>query len=103
RDGLQVALGRLDIRLQEVDTQRSRFMHYVQDLWDRTRFWILLALAVYFLGPTAGKLLLYYGIAPLITRGRPVRLVAEMSALPEVAASQVALNLSLPAGATLWL
>ena len=82
RDGLQVALGRLDIRLQEVNTQRSRFVHYVQDLWARTRFWILLTLAVYFLGPTAGKLLLYYGVAPLITRGRPVRLVTALPVLP---------------------
>lgn len=103
RDGLQVALGRLDIRLQEVNTQRSRFVHYVQDLWARTRFWLLLALTVYFLGPTAGKLVLYYGVAPLITRGRPVRLVAEMPALPEIAESRVALNLSLPPGTTLWL
>jgi hypothetical protein len=103
RDGLQVALGRLDIRLQEVNTQRSRFVHYVQDLWARTRFWLLLALAVYFLGPTVGKLVLYYGVAPLITRGRPVRLVAEMPALPEIAESRVALNLSLPPGTKLWL
>ncbi len=103
RDGLQVALGRLDIRLQEVNTQRSRFVHYVQDLWARTRFWILLTLAVYFLGPTAGKLLLYYGVAPLITRGRPVRLVAALPVLPEIAESRVALNLSLPPGTKLWL
>ncbi len=103
RDGLQVALGRLDIRLQEVNTQRSRFVHYVQDLWARTRFWLLLALAVYFLGPSAGKLVLYYGVAPLITRGRPVRLVAEMPVLPEIAESRVALNLSLPPGTKLWL
>lgn len=103
RDGLQIALGRLEVRLQEVDTQRSRFVHYVQDLWARTRFWILVTLAVYFLGPTVAKLLLYYGLAPLIARGRPVRLTAELPALPEVAPSQVALNVGLSPGTRLWL
>lgn len=103
RDGLQVALGRLEVRLQEINTQRSRFLHYVQDLWARTRFWILVTLAVYFVGPTAGKLVLFYGVAPVIARGRPVRLVPELAALPEVAGSQVALNLALPPGTRLWL
>jgi chromosome segregation ATPase len=66
RDGLEIALGRLEARLVTIEEQQSQVMHYAMTAWGKTRWWLLGALAVYFIGPTLGKSMLYYGIAPTI-------------------------------------
>jgi hypothetical protein len=103
KDGLGIALGRLDTQLKVAEAKRSKAAHYLLDAWERSKVWIITALVLYFFGPTAGKLLLFYGFAPLVMRGKPVRLAAGMDAIPEIAESRVALNLALPPGAKLWI
>lgn len=103
RDGLELALGKLEQRLAKVEAQKSKIMHYLEQAWERSRWWLLGALAMYFFGPTVGKLFMYYGIAPTIVRGRPVRLNAEAGGMPEVAASHVSLDLALRTGDRLWI
>lgn len=112
RDGLEIALGKLDVQMAEVEAQRSRVMHYLEQTWDyplgrgfvrmAVKWWIGLFLVCYFFGPSAGKLALYTLIAPVVTRGRPVRLTEELAAMPEVGESRVAADLPLAAGERLW-
>jgi hypothetical protein len=103
RDGLEVALGKLEAQIVKVEAQRSKVMHYLLQAWERLRWWLFGALALYFLGPTVGKLFMYYGIAPTVMRGRPVRLSAKMAPLPEIGQSRVSLDLGLAAGERLWI
>lgn len=103
RDGLEVALGKLETQIVKVEAQRSKVMHYVMQAWERLRWWLLVALALYFLGPTVGKLFMYYGIAPTVMRGRPVRLSDEVAQLPEISPSHVSLDLGLKRGERLWI
>ena len=103
KDGLEIALGRLDTKMKAVEAQQSRIAHYLKDAWDRSKVWIITALALYFFGPSAGKLLLYFGFAPLVMRGRPVRLTADLVVMPEITESRVSLDLPMPPGEQLWI
>jgi hypothetical protein len=103
KNGLELALGNLEVHLREVEEQKSRFTEYVRLAWEKTRFWIITALILYIFGPTIGCLLLYYVFAPLVMRGRPVRLAANMSTFPEVATSRVSIDLPLGPEDRLWI
>jgi hypothetical protein len=104
RNGLEMTLGRLDVRLQEAEAQKSRFAAHVREAWRQTRGWIIAALAVYFLGPSLGRVLMYFVFAPMVALGRPVRLAEGPPAvMPEVASSRVSLDLALPPQGRLWI
>jgi hypothetical protein len=102
RDGLEVALGKKDAELKAAEAKKSKLQHYLEGAWLRSKNWVYLALALYFLGPTMGKILLYFGVAPLIARGRAVRLTPELAELPEVATSRVSAEIGLLSGERLW-
>lgn len=101
-DGLEVALGKKTAELKAAEAKKSKVQHYLEDAWARSRHWVYLALALYFLGPTVGKLVLYFGVAPLIAGARPVRLTPELAELPEVATSRVSAEIALQPGERLW-
>jgi hypothetical protein len=113
RDGLEIALGKINGRLEAVQAQQSRVFHYLDRAWNRpvgrgpmrlaVKWWVAIALGLYFLGPTAGKITLYFFVAPFIARGRPVRLAKTANALPEIGASGVSAELSLRPGERLWI
>ncbi|MSU24077.1 MAG: hypothetical protein EXS32_09690 [Opitutus sp.] len=112
RDGLEIAVGKLDARLRAAEAQRSKVLHYLERVWEhqlgRGRFhlpvkwWVYAFLALYFVGPTAGKVGMYFVVAPLIAGGRPVRLAAAAGGLPEMGASGVSTVISLRGGERLW-
>lgn len=102
KEGLQIALGRLESNIKAVEEKQSQVAHYLRDAWERSRIWLAVALGLYFLGPTAGRLTLYYGLAPLVMRGRPVRLTPNLAALPEVGVNHVSIDMLLPEGERLW-
>ena len=102
RDGLEVALGKKDTELKTAEAKKSKVQHYLEDAWSRSRIWVYLALVLYFFGPTVGKIVLYFGVAPLIAGARPVRLTPELTELPEVATSRVSAEIALSAGERLW-
>lgn len=112
RDGLEIALGRIDQKLTIVHEQQSKVMHYVERTWNHEvglapirmaiKWWVVAALGLYFVGPTLGRIWLYYFLAPWITRGRPVRLDERLAVLPEVGESKVAATVLLGAGERLW-
>ena len=102
RDGLAVALGKKDAELKAAEAKKSKVQHYLEDAWQRSSTWVYLVLALYFFGPTVGKLILYFGVAPLIAGGRAVRLTPELAELPEVATSRVSAEIALQPGERLW-
>lgn len=112
RDGLEVALGKLDVQVHAIEAKRSKVMHYVERAWNYqlgrggwrlpVKTWVMIALALYFLGPTLGKVTLYFGVAPWIVRGRPVRLDAAVASLPEVSDSRAAAEVVLQPGDRMW-
>lgn len=113
RDGLEIALGKLDVQMAEVEAQRSKVMHYFERIWDyplgrgyvtlAVKWWVLVFLGCYFLGPSIGKIMMYAWLAPAIGRGRPVRLAEQLAAMPEVGDSCVAVDLALGPGERLWI
>lgn len=112
RDGLEIALGKIDVQLRAAEAQQSRVMHYLERTWNHpvgrgvvrlpVKWWVAVFLGLYFLGPTAGKIAMYFWVAPWVERGRAVRLEQELAVMPEVGASQVSAEVSLRPGERLW-
>ncbi|HVS51651.1 MAG TPA: hypothetical protein VHD62_04790 [Opitutaceae bacterium] len=112
RDGLEIALGKLDARWQSVQAQQSKILHYLERAWNYrlgrgwitlpVKWWTVVVLALYFFGPTTGKVTMYFLVAPRIARGRAVRLVDALTAMPEVSESQAATEIALRPGERLW-
>ena len=113
RDVVQTQLERVDARLKAEEEERSVVMRYAELTWNYEvgrgpvhlpiRWWMAVALGVYFLGPTVAKLAMYFVVAPRIARGRPVRLEASAAALPEVGESKAAATMVLRPGERLWI
>ncbi|MDD2763890.1 MAG: hypothetical protein PHE83_07970 [Opitutaceae bacterium] len=102
RDGLEIALGRANKNLAELERNQSKVLHYLNQAWRKTRWYVIGALAVWFLGPTLWSLLLYYGVAPRLSRGRAIQLAEAAPVLPEVGESHVSAEVSLWPGESVW-
>jgi hypothetical protein len=92
RDGLEIALGRVGRRLAEVERHSSKILHYLGMAWQRTRWYVIVALASWLFGPTLWSLVLYYGVAPRLNRGRPILLATGPVRMPEVSRSHVSVD-----------
>lgn len=102
RDGLEISRGRIDQRQAKVEREESAIVHYLENAWLRTRWYVISALAVWFLGPTLGALTLYYGLAPLARRGKPIQLAGPAGIPPEVGESRVSVEAALRPGECAW-
>ncbi len=104
RDGLEIALGKLDVQLKAVEAKRSKVLHYLDLAWNyqvgrlKVKWWVTIILGLYFFGPTVGKLAMYHILAPWIARGRPVQLTPEMGELPRIGISRVSTDVTLQPG-----
>ncbi|MFA5262689.1 MAG: hypothetical protein WC378_02615 [Opitutaceae bacterium] len=101
RDGLDLALGRLEARMEQMRYTESKLLHYLRAAWDRSKWYLFAAVGGWFLGPLLGKAALFYGVAPLIARGRPIRFAQSVAAQPEIRESRVALDVLMEPGQTL--
>jgi hypothetical protein len=101
REGLGQALERTAEEIGQFEAGRSRVRQYLMLAWDKTKWWVIGALAGYFGGPTLWALALYYGVAGFLAGGRPIRLGAETPELPEVGGSHVSIEARLRPGETL--
>lgn len=101
RDGLQIALGRLDGELRKVEAEKSKVMHYAREAWERYGRQVLLATALYFLLPPLMRMAGYFVFAPLLARRAPLRF-GEAPAWPDVRTSRAALEVALEPGDCLW-
>lgn len=113
RDGLEIALGKVETQFQAAAEQQSKLLHYFDRTWDyelgrepvrmALKWWLLTALLAYFFGPTLWKVGLYFVVAPYIARSRPVRLQPGGAELPVVGASAVSAEIVLGPGERLWI
>ena len=101
RDGVDQALRRTNAEIGELEASRSRVRHLLIVAWEKTRWYVVGALAAYFFGPTLWALSMFYAVAPLLSRGRPIRLGPDPAALPEIGASRVSVEAALAPGETL--
>jgi hypothetical protein len=98
KDGVEQALRRTNNEVANLEASRSPARRYVVRAWEKMKWWLVIALASYFLGPTLWSLAMYFVVAPLMSRGRPIRLGPDPPALPEVGESRVSVNAVLHPG-----
>jgi hypothetical protein len=101
KDGVEQTLRRTNAEIGNLEASRSRTRQYAVVAWEKTKWWVLVALATYFFGPTLWSLAMYYGLAPFMSRGRPIRLGPDPAALPEVGESRVSVEAVLHPGEVL--
>jgi hypothetical protein len=101
KEGLDIALGRLEKRLEQMHQAESIIMRYLRKAWDYSKGYLLVALATWFLGPLLGKSLFYFGLAPFLGKASPIRISTELGPLPQLGESRSALELEIPAGHSL--
>jgi hypothetical protein len=56
KDGLEIELSQLDRRIHAAGTNPSRVVSYLVVAWDKSKWYAVTALGLYFFGPTLGKL-----------------------------------------------
>lgn len=97
-ESLDLALRRANLEVAQLEESQSKPRHYVLAAWDKTKWWIALALGTYFVGPTLWLLTMYYAVGGLLVRGRAIQLGGEPSTLPAVSESHVSLEATLQPG-----
>jgi hypothetical protein len=102
KDGLEIALGRMQVQLKTAEEHKSKMVHYVREAWARHGPYVLLVVGLYLLGPPLARILAYLVFAPLVSGRAPVRLGVESEALPEITTSRSSMDLTLGPGDTLW-
>ncbi|MBI2515341.1 MAG: hypothetical protein HYV95_00340 [Opitutae bacterium] len=102
KDGLGIAQGRMKAQLKQAEEQKSRILHYAREAWDKYGWHVLVLVGLYFLGPPLGRVGLYYGFAPFVSRRSPVVIGAAATAQPEVTVSRASVDVALHPGDTLW-
>ncbi|GAB5560472.1 MAG: hypothetical protein SynsKO_21190 [Synoicihabitans sp.] len=92
----EIALADLDFQLASVERDltsteesQSAAAHYLRDAWERSKWYLAVALAAYFVGPSIVKTIAFFLIAPWLARGKPIRFAEELVAMPNVRASNV--------------
>ncbi len=98
KDGVESALRRVNSEVAFLEQTRSGVRHYLAAAWDRLKWYLVAALAGYFFGPTIWSIAMYYGLAPVMVRGRSIRLGPDPAALPEVGESRVSIEATLRPG-----
>ncbi len=102
KDGLEIALGRMQVQLKSAEEHKSKVVHYVREAWARHGPYVLLVVGLYLLGPPLARILAYLVFAPFVSGRAPVRLGVESEALPEITTSRSSMDLTLGPGDTLW-
>jgi hypothetical protein len=102
RDGLEIALGRMQVQLKVTEESKSRVLHYARAARDKYGLHLLLIVGLYFLGPPLGRVFCYFAFAPLVSRRSPIVLGPAVASLPVITSSRAAVDLPLGPGDTLW-
>lgn len=95
---LDLSMSRANADVARLEASQSKPRQYVLAAWDKTKWWVALALGTYFVGPTVWLLTMYYGVGGMLVRGRAIRLGEEPSAFPVVSDSHVSLEAILQTG-----
>lgn len=101
KDGLEMALRRANHEVGRLEESRSRARHYAVLAWEKLKWYLAMALLAFFLGPTLWALALYFGVAPILSRGEPICFGPDPERLPEVGESRVSVEAILRPGEVL--
>lgn len=102
KDGLEIALGRMQLQLKSAEENKSKVVHYVREAWAKHGRYVLLIVGFYFLGPPLGRIFMYLVFAPFVSGRAPVLLGKSTEAQPEITTSRSSVDLALAPGDTLW-
>ena len=104
----EIDLAELDFRLSNVEQDLassaesgSPVAHYLRDAWDQSKWYLLIALVTFFVGPSVIKLLSYYLLAPFLACGKPITFADKLVAYPHVRKSSVSAVVNLWPGEVL--
>jgi hypothetical protein len=103
KDGLEIALGRMELQLKSAEANKSKIVHYVREAWAQHGNYVLLIIGLYFLGPPLARIVAYLGFAPFVSGRSPVQLGRASEAQPEITTSRSSVDLELRPGDTLWI
>lgn len=92
KGGVDAALTKANAQVEGLEAAQSETRRYLLEAWEKTRWWIAIALASWFFGPTLWALVMYYGFARLLAAGRPIQLGPDPAALPRVYESHVSVE-----------
>jgi len=76
--------------------------HYLRTAWNEARQMVIAVFIVYLIGDSVIAVMLYYGWATWVSRGRPVQLPAKGTAVPVIGESAVVVENTLWPGEVLW-
>ena len=102
RDGLRVALGRLEGKIRQAEAKKSELVHYADEAWRRYGRKVVAVVLIWFLGPPLLRLLAYFLVAPFISSRAAVRLGGGGQALPAVEVGGASVDIALEPGDVLW-
>jgi hypothetical protein len=104
----EVNLAELDYRLTAVERDlessaesQSPVAHYLRDAWEQSKWYLLIVLVTFFVGPSIVKLLSFYLLAPILARGKAIKFSEELVAVPHVRKSEVSTVVNLWPGEVL--
>ncbi|MEO7415033.1 MAG: hypothetical protein ABIZ81_16960 [Opitutaceae bacterium] len=92
KDGLEIELARVSREIIDIEASKSKVAHYFHAAWREAKWYVALALASFFFGPTLWAVFMYYGFARLIARGRPIHFKNAGTSLPKVGESHVSVE-----------
>lgn len=101
RETLEGQIEPLDREIVAIQKEPSQVIHYLSTAWYFSRWWVVTGVFLYFFGPWFIRIVLYFGVAPLVTRGKALRFAPQMEELPEVTASEGSIQASLWPGEVL--
>jgi hypothetical protein len=102
KDGLEIALGRMQLQLKSAEENKSKVVHYVREAWNKHGPYVLLIVGLYFLGPPLARIFAYTVFAPFVSGRAPVLLGPVTEVFPEITTSRSSMDLTLAPGDTLW-
>lgn len=97
-EGLDLALGKLERRIEKAKAERSLLMHYLDTAWERCQWYVIAVIAGWFLGPFFWRFAMYFLVSPLVSERRPLRLCKGENVRPEAQPSAVALEIEIEPG-----
>lgn len=84
REGVQVAIDPIERELATLEKNHSLPLHYLNTAWYLARWYVAIGVFLYFFGPSFGRILLFYGVAPFISRGRALHFRPDVQQIPVV-------------------
>ncbi|RKX31643.1 MAG: hypothetical protein DRP71_13145 [Verrucomicrobia bacterium] len=100
---IQGAIAVLDSHIAELEASPSKAVYYGKRAWERVRIPLMVALFLFFFGPTLWRLFSYYVLGRLIGLARPI--VLDPDTQPRIGATTSHVSVDLPLGPdeVLWI